>query len=272
MINSEGEYYVSNGTIYRTDQKKDFSENNNINVYEVIRVINGKPLFLEQHLERLFKSAEILGFKLNIPKRKIVKDIKLLIEKNNCKNINIKLIFSNLDNEYQNLIIFCVKSYYPHKQLYETGISTIIYYSEREKPNAKVGNRKLREKINNELKLKNAFEALLVNKEGLITEGSRSNIFFVKGDSIYTAPASDVLLGVTRTVVVDICKRLNIKIKEICIKESDIPCLDGAFMTGTSVNVLSIKSIEKYNLNSTYNSIIMKIIKEYDNHIKEYLK
>ncbi|CAH2213676.1 aminotransferase class IV [Tepidibacter aestuarii] len=271
MIRTEEKYYIFNGIIKNKYEKVDFSENSNNSIYEVIRVINGKTLFLEQHLERLFKSAEILGFKLNIHKYIITNDINILIEKNNCKNINIKLIFSDLDKEEQKLIIMCIKSYYPAKQMYETGISTIIYHSEREKPNAKVGNNKLREKINNELKLKNAFEALLVNKEGLITEGSRSNMFFVKGECIYTAPSKNVLLGVTRNVVVDICENLNIKIKEVCIKESDIYCLDGAFMTGTSVNVLPIKSIEEFNLNSTHNSIIKKIIEEYDNKINEYL-
>ncbi|MEJ8555411.1 aminotransferase class IV [Tepidibacter sp. Z1-5] len=271
MIQIEGNYYILNGIIHNADEKVKFSEGINSSIYEVVRVINGKILFLEQHLERLFKSAKILGFKINTSKERIVKHINLLIDKNNCKNINIKLIFTELDKEEQKLIIFCIKSYYPDKQMYEKGISTILYHSEREKPNAKVGNNKLREKINNELKFKNAFEALLVNKEGLITEGSRSNMFFVKGEVIYTAPSQNVLLGVTRNIVVDICKKLNIKIKENCIYENDIYCLDGAFMTGTSVNVLPIKNIEKCNLNSNCNSIISKIIKEYDKCINEYL-
>ncbi|WFD12098.1 aminotransferase class IV [Tepidibacter hydrothermalis] len=267
----EGKYYIVNGIIHNTYEKTNFSEGINNSIYEVVRVIGGKVLFLEEHLERLFKSAEILGFKLNSSKERIVKNINIVIDKNNYKNINIKLIFSDLDKEEQKSMIFCIKSYYPDKKMYETGINTIIYHSEREKPNAKVGNNKLREKVNNELKSKNAFEALLVNKEGVITEGSRSNMFFVKGEIIYTAPPKSVLLGVTRNRVVNICKNLNIKIKEICIDENDIFCLDGAFMTGTSVNVLPIKSIEKCNLNSTNNSIIKKISKEYENSINEYL-
>lgn len=267
----EGKYYIVNGRIHNIYEKITFLEGINNSIYEVVRVINGKALFLEQHIERLFKSAEILGFKLNTPKIRIVENINLVINKNDCKNINIKLILNDLDKEEQNLIIFCIKSYYPNKLLYETGIHTIVYNSERKKPNAKVGNNKLREKINNELNLKNAFEALLVNNEGVITEGSRSNMFFVKEDFLYTAPSRNVLLGVTRNIVVDICKKLNIKIKEICICENDIACLDGAFMTGTSVNILPIKSIENYNLNSTHNSIIKKIIIEYGNRVNEYL-
>ena len=267
----EGKYYVVNGIVHNTYEKINFSEGINNSIYEVVRIINGKVLFLEQHIERLFKSAQILGFKLNTSKDRIVKNINLVIDKNDCKNINIKLIFNDLDKEEQRLMIFCIKSYYPNKQMYETGINTIVYHSERKKPNAKVGNNILREKINNELKFKNAFEALLVNNEGVITEGSRSNMFFVKGDFLYTAPSKNVLLGVTRNIVVDICKDLNIKMKEICICENDIHGLDGAFMTGTSVNILPIKSIENYNLNSTYNSIIKKISIEYDNRINEYL-
>ncbi|WP_099189178.1 aminotransferase class IV [Tepidibacter mesophilus] len=271
MIQIEGKYYILNGVINNVEKQMNFSENSNASIYEVVRVINGKILFLEQHLERLFKSAEILGFKLNASKLRIVQDINILIGKNNCKDINIKLIFCDLDKEEQKSMIFCIKSYYPDEQMYEMGISTIIYHSEREKPNAKVGNNELREKINNELKVKNAFEALLVNKEGLITEGSRSNMFFIKGEFIYTAPPQNVLLGVTRNIVVDICKRLDIKIKEICINENDIYCLDGAFMTGTSVDVLPIRNIEKYNLDSANNPIINKIIKEYDNSVSKYL-
>ena len=107
--------------------------------------------------------------------------------------------------------------------------------------------------------MKKAFEALLVDSNGYIPEGSRSNIFFIKGDTVYTAPKGDVLLGITREYILKTCKELNIRVIEENIHICDLAKLDGAFMSGTSVNVLPIASIDDIKLNSVDNEIIRAV-------------
>ncbi|MBF8982806.1 aminotransferase class IV [Lutibacter sp. B2] len=265
-------YYIFNGKIYSTSDMTCFDHIIDPMIYEVIRIIDGKALFLEEHLERMRKSTRLLGCELHKSEKEIADEIYKLIEKNECKNMNVKLICSNLKNKEQDFLCYLIKSHYPEESLYERGIHTILYYSERENPNAKVINTTLRESVNNTLKEENAFEALLVNKEDFITEGSRSNMFFLKGNTLYTAPAGDVLLGVTRDRIMKVCKNLNVIVIEECIDKKEIVNLDGAFMTGTSVNVLPIRTIGEVLIDSVNNFWIQEIANGYKKEVQEYLK
>lgn len=265
-------YYIYNGEVYSTEDMEVFDHITSPIIYEVIRIIDGIPLFLEDHLERLRKSLDLLEVVLQKSDEAIIAEIFQLIKINECKQMNVKLLCSNLYGKQQDFFTYFVSSHYPEASLYERGIHTILFYSERENPNAKVFNTSLREQVNEAIKKADAYEALLVNKDGYIMEGSRSNMFFVKKDTVYTAPAEDVLLGVTRNCIMKVCKELKIKVVEKAIHEKDLASLDGAFMTGTSVNVLPIRSIDTIKLNSVQNPVIHRILEGYLKAMKEYMK
>ncbi|QEK11555.1 branched-chain amino acid aminotransferase [Crassaminicella thermophila] len=265
-------YYIYNGEKCSTDSIEVFDNIISPIIYEVIRIIDGIPLFLEDHLERFRKSLDLLGVKLEKSDEEIKAEIFELIKINKCNQMNVKLLCSNLYEKEQDFFVYFVKSHYPEPFLYKKGIHTILFYSERENPNAKVLNTSLRECVNEAIKKADAYEALLVNEDGYIMEGSRSNMFFVKKDVVYTAPAKDVLLGVTRNYIMKVCKMLNIKVVEKAIHEKEIASLDGAFMSGTSVNVLPIKSIDKIKMDSVDNQVINKILEGYLNEMKDYIK
>ncbi|WP_427338231.1 aminotransferase class IV [Caloranaerobacter sp. DY30410] len=241
-------------------------------IYEVIRVIDGVPLYVEEHLMRMRKSAELLGFKIKKSDDEILDEIKKLITVNNFPNLNIKLMFSDLNKSNQLFLAYFIKSYYPEKEVYENGIHTILFNIVRENPNAKIVNMSFKERVKKELEDKNAFEALLVNEDGYITEGSRSNIFFVIDDKVYTAPEGEVLQGITREKVLKVSKELGIEIIKRNIHIDELKNLDGAFMTGTSVNVLPIRTIDEIKLDSVNNKIIKEISLRYINDMERYIK
>ncbi|WP_129596640.1 aminotransferase class IV [Anaerophilus nitritogenes] len=265
-------YYIYNAEVYETEEIHPFENISSSMIYEVIRIIDGIPLFLEEHLERLRKSAQILGQKIHKSDEDIEKEIVKLVLMNDCKNINVKLLCTNLEKEKQDFFTYFIKSYYPEKKVYEKGIHTILYRSERKNPNAKVLNASFKESVKELLEKENAFEAILVNEDESITEGSRSNMFFVKNNKVYTASGQKVLLGVTRNKIMEVCKSLGIQVIEKSIYESEIPTLQGAFMSGTSVNVLPIESIGKDHIHSVDNPIIQKIGKGYIEEMKKYLQ
>jgi len=266
------QYYVVNGNVMPTSNTEVFEQITKPPIYEVIRVIDGVPLFLEDHLERMRKSAELVGIKIDREDEEIKRDIKILIEKNQEKNLNVKLLYSSIDDSSPILLAYFIKSFYPPEEYYENGIHTILFNYERENPNAKVQKSSFKEQVNEELEKNNAFEALLVNSNGYITEGSRSNMFFVKGNRIYTAPKGAVLLGITRKYILQVCSELNIDVIEENIHVDEIPHLDGAFMSGTSVNVLPISSIGDIKLNSVNNLIIKKVSHGYMDKVKTYIE
>jgi len=266
------DYYIYNRELYQVDNIKGFEEVKSPTIYEVIRILEGVPLFEGEHIERMRKSAKSLGHIIHKTDEEISKDIDKVIKANRCNNMNIKLLCSNLNEEKEDFMIYFITSSYPGKEVFEKGIHTIIFHSERKNPNAKIINIDLREKVNQEMKKANAYEALLVKDNGIITEGSRSNIFFVKGDKVYTAPKGEVLLGVTRNEIMDICRDLDIEVVEDHIHTDSLSDFDGAFMTGTSVDVLPISSVDNIKYDSVNNQIIKRIGNGYLESVNRYIK
>ena len=89
-----------------------------------------------------------------------------------------------------------------------------------------------------------AYEAILVNENNLITEGSRSNIFFLKGENLVTAPDNVILNGITRKNILDICAENGIEVRFECVNAARIKEYDAVFMTGTSPMVLPFCCID----------------------------
>ncbi len=264
-------YYMYNGEIVPTSNEDGFKEATSPLIYEVIRIIDGVPVFLEGHIDRMRKSAELIGKTIKKSDEEITEEIHKLIDANKEHSMNIKLLCTNVDSPDQTFMIYYIKSSYPEKEVYEKGIHTILFHSERENPNAKIVNANLRQRINDEIKNQGAYEALLVNRNGYITEGSRSNMFFVKGDKVYTAPAGDVLLGITRNEIMNVCREQNIEVIEEEVHKDSLKDLDGAFMTGTSVNALPITTIDDIRLDSVNNIIVSKIAEGYLQKMKKYI-
>lgn len=265
------DYVIHNDKICSVNEVNLIEELKKPSIYEVIRIIDGIPLYLEEHLERFRKSARLTGIKITKTDEEIVNKIYELIKINKEYNLNIKILFNNSLHGKGNIYFYFVKSLYPLKTMYKKGIHTIFYRTERENPNAKTANKELRELIARAREKEKAFEALLVNSKDQITEGSRSNIFFVKNGKLHTPPSEKVLLGVTRTKVVELSKLNNIDLIEKDILVDDITKYDGAFITGTSINVLPIKSIDKTILNSQNNDLVKHIMGIYEQDMKNYI-
>ena len=107
--------------------------------------------------------------------------------------------------------------------------------------------------------------------DGFITEGVRSNLFFVKGNSLCTPPSEKVLLGVTRRHVVQICKESGTEIREERLHRREIAGIEAAFLTGTTVDVMPIGSIEAYALGSASHPVVQGIVEKYREEVEAYV-
>lgn len=235
-------------------------------VYEVIRVVDKTPLFAKEHVDRLIQSAKLINLDLNMTQDEIMRNICKLSELNNIKEQNIKLLFTANRDFY----FFFIKSFYPDKDMIEKGVKTITFNVVRENPNVKFHNAQLRSSINAELKKQDAYEALLIDNENRVVEGSRSNIFFLSNDCLVTAPSGAVLMGITRSKVLDICKDLKIDVVERDVLLNELPSFEGAFMTSTSNNVLPIRAIDDVKY-TNFNGRIKKIIDEFEKMLEQDL-
>ncbi|WP_252248653.1 aminotransferase class IV [Clostridium sp. ZBS20] len=259
-------FFIENSNIKEINQLENIKVPGKV-IYEVLRIIHGKPLFLENHLLRMENSFKLINIDQCLDNFKIINDIENLVRENEKLEGNIKLTY-NVNEKVMR--IFFINHSYPNEEMYKNGVKTILYFGERENPNAKIVNLNFREKVNIKIKENNAYEAILVDRNGYITEGSKSNIFMVKENVLLTSPIKTVLPGVTRGEIINIAIENGIKVEEVSYKYSDIEKLDGMFISGTSPKILPINQVDSIKMNS--NEIINKLIKCYNNKIIDYIK
>ncbi len=256
-------FFILNGEIKPVSEF--ISSENDGGIYEVIRVEKDIPLFLEDHLLRFYKSAEIAKIRITYSSQEIERFLKLLIKKNNVKEGNLLISFKSC------LKIFCIRYKYPELKNYYEGVNCGILFAERENPNAKVFQTSVRQKANKLISENGFYEALLVDNSGRITEGSRSNIFFVKENQIITPPGTGVLLGITRQKTIQLIKLLEINFIEKEVYSDELHTFDAIFITGTSPKILPVKQVGK-TLFNPQNEILQSLIKRYNLLVDEYVK
>ncbi len=246
-----GKKFILNGKIESSDSFNNSMVYEGDSVYEVIRVVRGFPVFFPDHMERLESSAKLQNKKLLTGKSDLRRDIITLARSDRRKEINLKIVF-NYNKEIENYLVYYIEPTYPSAEQYSKGVKGILYHAERKNPRSKVINHKLRSAIFHKLILEGAYEALLVNEKGEITEGSRTNIFFLRGDTLITAPDELILSGITRKHILEICKEKNIKVKYQCVMADRITDYEAVFMTGTSPLVLPFFSVDDkyFNVNN----------------------
>jgi len=262
--------FLKNEHFKSSEEFKDEILQQGMALYEVIRVISGKPVFLEDHFHRLTNSAMQVENNIWLSFEKIKESIEKLVEKNDTKEGNIKLVF-HINGKNKTFFAYFVKHYYPNKNQCKNGVITIVHPAERPIPTVKVYNHSLRSKTNDLIRDAEIFEVLLLNPMGNITEGSRSNLFFIKNDELHTAPDTDVLNGIVRGKVIGIAKELKIPIHKHPIRYDDLPNYDAVFITGTSPMVLPVKRINSINY-PTSHPLLGIISEAYCAKITEYLK
>ncbi|HYF82527.1 MAG TPA: aminotransferase class IV [Clostridia bacterium] len=266
------DYVITNGRIVSASEVGALSAGSSKTIYEVIRVLSGVPLFLERHLKRLEASARLTGCTVGSIADNVESSIHKLIKANDSPNKNIKIIVYNLENILPDYMAYFIQSNYPAADEYKRGVPAILFNEERSNPNAKVVNLSFKEKVADALSSAKAYEALLVNRENQVTEGSRSNVFFVKNGIVYTAPKGSVLIGITRVCVFELCEKLAIEIVEEPINASMLGDMDGVFMTGTSPKLLPISTIDDMHFDSADNQVIKALMKGYDEMLQEYIR
>ena len=261
---------IANNGIYQSlENSKDFL-NSEHSVYEVIRVIGGVALFLDDHYIRLCKSAEIQGISLFVKFPEFKERIADLVRLNTKPDGNVKCVFAFASGNINWIFTFIPHSY-PTLDNYKFGVSTDLLFAERANPNAKVIQNKVREKANRMIEELKLYEVLLVDRDGYITEGSRSNVFFIKDEVFYTAPESKVLVGITRQKVIECLRQLNFQFVEESVSSNEIDQFHAAFLTGTSPKVLPVRSIGK-RLFDTQLGALQKLMKSYDDRIETYIE
>ncbi|KAL8546918.1 hypothetical protein ACS0TY_006581 [Phlomoides rotata] len=217
-------------------------------VWEGLRVYNGKIFKLEEHLERLFDSAKALAFS-NVPTREQVKEaiFKTLIRNGMFSNVHIRLTLtrgkkvtsgmSPAFNQYGCTLIVLAEWKSP---VYDNagGITLVTATTRRNSPNnldSKIHHNNLLNNILAKIEGNNshADDAIMLDKDGYVSETNATNIFLVKKGHLATPYADCCLPGITRATVMDLAVKENLVLVERRISLSEFHTADEVFTTGT---------------------------------------
>lgn len=220
--------------------------------YEVVRIIDGKFLFLSDHLKRLKSSTKESG--LIYPGGPYIREnLKLLLRENQFMNANIRICLQKSKGSTPDFLCYFVPWIYPEECTYLSGVELVSYVHERPNPGIKKWDDRFRTRVKKHIRDHGVYEALLLNKEKEITEGSRSNVFFIDASNRLITPSEQMILpGITRSYVIQICMEENIEVEERSITMKELDTLQACFISGTSPKVLPVWKIDSHQFRADH--------------------
>jgi|GEM_PF-776792 len=217
-------------------------------LFETILLLDGRPVFLTEHLKRLYESA---GFsEICLPEPEEFYN-KLLEFSYGLKQDKAALKVSAYFPASEETLIYCqFKEYSYPDELLKTGVSLCISELRRHSANPVYVHKHIfraeNDLVQREAKTRGRFDAIVLNEKGFITETSKANIFLIKQGHIFTPPISHGLLpGVVKNVIIE-----NFNVREKSIKVEEIFDADEVFLTNSLVGVLPVLQIEDKSYHS----------------------
>ncbi len=246
-------------------------------VYEVIRFYGGKPFMLAEHLERLMKSAKAIRLPVTQSADDFRQIISTAVEKSGLSDCYVYLQITRGIAKRNHLfpdvpvsVTMTVREAIPlAAEIREKGVSAITREDERW-ANCYIKSLNLLPNIlaKQEAHDAGAFEAILI-RDGVVTEGSSSNVFIVKNGTVITPPLSKhILAGITRMAVLNILKETGIPYEEKNFSEKELLGADEVFITSTTSEVLPVVSINGLPVGSGKpGELTKRIYKEFQKRI-----
>lgn len=252
-------------------------------IFETLRVYKGKVFRWHDHLQRLFQSAKTIYLALPWSEAELTEAVEKTLLANKIEEGSVRLTVSRgvgplgLSPKLcpQPTLVIMAKHFTPYPAEYrEKGVSVAIVPTRRNHPDALQPSVKSMNFLNNiiakiEAAEKGAFEGIMLNQEGYLTEGAVSNFFLVRENTLLTPPLSAGLLaGVTRQVVLECAKNLHISVEETNLTWYDFYNAKEAFLTNSSLEVMPINKVDEQMIaNGLPGEITKKLQQEYQNFI-----
>lgn len=248
-------------------------------VCDIMRTFQGKPYFLDDHIQRLISSGEKIGLTLPWSEEDIKEIVAQTLEKNSgIDEANIRMIITGgSSSDYftptgpPRLLVMVTPITKLPETWYTKGIKVITHFEERAIPDAKVTDYIPAALALKKAKKSGAVEAIYINPENLALEATTSNLFaFIKG--ILVTPASGVLKGITRKAVLNLAGQL-FQVDERPLPLEELLRAEEVFITGTNKGVVPVIQIDGTIIGGgSPGENTLALIKALDAHAFEFIK
>jgi len=254
-------------------------------VFEGIRVYNGLIFRLEQHLDRLYRSAHTIMLKIPVSKKRMQAAIIETLRANSLKDAYIRLIVSRGEGDLgldprkcknPNVVVITDKiALYP-KKLYQKGLEIITVPTRRNIPEGVNPQIKSLNYLNNIMAKIEAVncgyeEAIMLNNEGYVVECTGDNIFIYKEGKLYTPSVHlGALEGVTRDVVIELAEKNGIEVSYKIESRHDLYNAQECFLTGTAAEIVPVVKIDGRKIGKGVpGKVVLQLIKDFKAVTKE---
>ncbi|MBY7142947.1 D-amino-acid transaminase [Virgibacillus sp. NKC19-3] len=249
-------------------------------IYEVIGVYDGKPFMMDEHLDRLKRSANEIQLKLPYQMDDFRSNLEELVENNELYEGIIYLQVSRgvgprwhefPDPDVSPVTVAYTRAEERKTDLEEKGGVAVLTEDIRWlRCDIKTLNLLPNVLAKQKAVEHNAVEAIL-HRDGIVTEASASNVFMVKDGTLYTHPANNYILnGITRQKIIERCDALDMKVNEEPFTVDDMLAADEVFITATKSDIIPILQIDNHKIAAGVpGAMTLRILEEFRSLIRE---
>jgi D-alanine transaminase len=222
-------------------------------VYEVICVYHGQPFYLDEHLKRFEKSAAAIRLQLPYPTEKLAQLLRKLIEENQLEHGNLYLQISRgtaprshafPKQSHPLVVAYPQPGARPIPELAH-GVTAITDEDIRWLRCDIKSLNLLGAVLSKQKAIDHGCQEAILIREGIVTEGSSTNIFIVKEQTLWTHPANHLILhGITRKITLQLADELGISVKTVPFDKQSLLGADEVFMTSTTMEICPIVQID----------------------------
>lgn len=252
-------------------------------VFEGIRFYNRSPFRLEEHLQRLQDSAAAIGLDIPLPMQQLYTAIHDLIHASDDDDGYLRLVITRGKgplgiNPAQcskgTTFIIADKSGFISDEIKRQGAKLVIASTRRIPPDCLDPRIKSLNYLNHilarmEANQAGADEAILLNSQGLVTEGSTDNIFIVRQNELFTPPDSDgALQGITRGIIFELAAELGMVCREKSLAPYDLYTSDECFLTGTAMELIPVRQIDGRRMASCPGETFQQLLQAFKDRVQ----
>lgn len=249
-------------------------------VFDFLRTYNNKPFHLSAHLDRLEKSARLVGLQLPQTKESITELVDKGLAQSDHDEKNIRIVLTGgvsgdgiTPPDTSGLLILITQAKSVPESWLHKGAKIITSHTERFMPGAKSINYIPAILSQNEARAQGAIEAIFVDRDGYLLEGTTSNLFVVKDNTLITPPCDRILPGITRQVVLQLARKEKdlCKVTERRIHKDEIALLDEAFITSSIREVVPVIAIDSLTIgNGQVGTLTQKSVEDFRKYANSY--
>jgi D-alanine transaminase/branched-chain amino acid aminotransferase len=219
-------------------------------IFDYLRVVDNKPLFVEDHLDRLYQSAAIMHMEVPQSKESILKIVLELVAKNDMPYSGLKLIVSGGDSsdgyslEKPRLTIIQQPLPVPSNSFSVNPFILMSHPFQRQLPQVKTTDYLMAIYLQPKLKAFGGHDILYTNN-GMLRECPRSNFFLISEQGNIVTPKDDILKGITRKNIIASARENGIEVEERPIALEEIKTAKGAFIASSTKRIIPISKIDE---------------------------